>query len=464
MIVYLNQRNYTQSKYIERQKEFVLNFFRSNVHLRGAGGIKPVTSTAPRIRGRVGTGDLQGGTITPVIPKTNNVNVPGTGVKVNGNMPIQSQAQQFLDSGQVQAAQRNAATPSRNPNNKKFQKQNQILNTVPGMNEIANAGGNTLVIGAKDTRDITAAVNNANNGVVGRVKGGINGDKIINQNAYQGQVAIKEMPKQQGTGATAADIKQAKITQDKFNRFQQSQTAQQALKDRLATAKSNGTLQNYRQQRQVNADTEVSAQDASRNTKLPVKVNKPAAEAPSAAEASRNTKLPVKVNKPAAEAPSAAEASRNTKLPVKVDNPRPETATPQTPPPYKPQGQSQPQTPQPQTPPPYKPQGQPQGQGQNQQQTPPPYKPQGQGQQQTPPPYKPQGQGQQQTPPANNTQGQGQNNQQQTPSTNTNQGNWDKLDWWDKWGKQSAIGLGTGAAAIGATYGIKSMLGDDDDK
>jgi hypothetical protein len=425
MIVYLNQRNYTQSRYIERQKEFASGWF-ANLFKRTAP-VKPTLSPSskivPKIKGRVGNGDLQGGTITPVIPKTNNVNVPGTGVKVNGNMPIQSQAQQFLDSGQVQAAQRNAATPSRNPNNKKFQKQNQILNTVPGMNEIANAGGNTLVIGAKDTRDITAALNNANNGVVGRVKGGINGDKIINQNAYQGQVAIKEMPKQQGTGATAADIKQAKITQDKFNRSQQSQTAQQALKDRLATAKSNGTLQNFQQQRQVNAVTSVTAQDASRNTKLSVKVNKPAVEAP-----------------------SAAEASRNTKLSVKVDNPKPETVTPQpqTPPPYKPQGQNQPQTPQPQTPPPYKPQGQ------------------GQNQLQTPPAYKPQGQGRQQTPPANNTQGQ--NNQQQTPSTSTNQGNWDKLDWWDKWGKQSAIGLGTGAAAIGATYGIKSMLGDDDNK
>jgi len=401
MIVYLNQRNYTQSRYIERQKEFASGWF-ANLFKRTAP-VKPTLSPSskivPKIRGRVGNGDLHGGTVTPVIPKTNNVNVAGTGVKVNGNMPIQSQAQQFLDSGQVQAAQRNAATPSRNPNNKKFQKQNQILNTVPGMNEIANAGGNTLVIGAKDTRDITAAVNNANNGVVGRVKGGANGDKIINQNAYQGQVAIKEMPKQQGTGATAADIKQAKITQDKFNRSQQSQTAQQALKDRLATAKSNGTLQNFQQQRQVNAVTSVTAQDASRNTKLSVKVNKPATEAP-----------------------SAAEASRSTKLSVKVDNPKPETVTP---PPYKPQGQSQ-------------------------SQTPPPYKPQGQSQQQTPPPYKP--------------QGQGQNNQPQTPSTNTNQGNWDKLDWWDKWGKQSAIGLGTGAAAIGATYGIKSMLGDDDNK
>lgn len=429
MIVYLNQRNYTQSRYnTERQKEFGLGNFFNIFRIAPKTSIRPTLSPSskivPKIKGRVGNGDLHGGTVTPVIPKTNNVNVAGTGVKTNGNMPIQSQAQQFLDSGQVQAAQRNAATPSRNTNNKKFQKQNQILDTVPGMKEIANAGGNTLVMGAKDTKDITAAINNANNGVVGRVKGGAKGDKIINQNAYQGQVATKEMPKQQGTGATAADIKQAKITQDKFNRFQESQTAQQALKDRLATAKSNGSLQNFQQQKQVNAVTSVTAQDASRNTKLSVKVNKPATEAP-----------------------SAAEASRNTKLSVKVDNPKPETITP---PPYKPQGQSQPQTP-----PPYKPQGQ------NQSQTPPPYKPQGQGQQQTPPPYNP---NKQQTPPVNNTQGQGQNNQPQTPSTNTNQGNWDKLGWWDKWGKQSAIGLGTGTAAIGAAYGLKSMLGDDDDK
>ena len=287
MIVYLNQRNYTQSRYIERQKEFGLGNFFNNIFRRAPKTpIKPVTSTAPRIKGRVGSGDLHGGTVTPVVPKT--VNVAGTNVKVSGNMPIQSQAQQFLDSGQVQAAQRNSATPSRNSNNKKSQKQNQLLDSVPVMKEIANAGGNTLVIGAKNTKDITAAVNNANNGVVGRVKGGANGDKIINQNAYQGQVATKEVPKQQGTGATAADIKQAKITQDKFNRFQESQTAQQALKDRLATAKSNGSLQNFQQQKQVNAVTSVTARDASRNTKLSTKV-----------ENTKPTTTPAVENKPA---------------------------------------------------------------------------------------------------------------------------------------------------------------------
>ena len=48
-------------------------------------------------------------------------------------------------------------------------------------------------------------------------------------------------------------------------------------------------------------------------------------------------------------------------------------------------------------------------------------------------------------------------------NVSVNEANWDKLGWWDKWGKQSAIGLGTGTAAIGAAYGLKSMLSDDDE-
>ena len=312
--------------------------------------------------------------------------------------------------------------------------------------DVVNAGGNTLVIGAKDTRDITAAINDANNGVIGRIKGGANEDKIINRNAYQGQVATKEVPKQQGTGATAADIRQAKITRDKFNRFQESQTAQQALKDRLAAAKSNGSLQNFQQQKQVNAVTSVTAKDASRNTKLSMRVTKPAVtEAPSAAEASRNTKLSMKVTKPTVtETPSAAEASRNTKLSTKVENTKP-TTTPII--------ENKPaiieNKPQQSTPPPYKPQGQ---GAQGQQQTPPPPSPMPKVE--TNPP----------TPPANNNSGkQGGNNN--TSSTNQQNSNENKPNWWNRWGKKVAMGTGVTTAAVGGAgiYGLHRLVSDDDE-
>ena len=171
MIVYLNNR-----KYIEEQREFGIgNFFKN---IGSVFSRKPATAPTPAsvVTGRVRRGGnkvLNTSGVTPVVPGTKPVNtpkttVPGTNVKVDANADIQMQAHQYLNSGQVKSAQANAnkITTSANQGNKKFEKQQQLLNKANEANQVLNAGGNTYVMGAKSTSDIKAAINNTNNGTV----------------------------------------------------------------------------------------------------------------------------------------------------------------------------------------------------------------------------------------------------------------------------------------------------------
>ena len=223
MIVYLNNR-----KYIEEQREFGLgNFFKN---IGSVFSKKPATAAASSsvVSGRVKRGGnkvLNTSGVTPVVPGTKPVNTPkttisGTNVKVDANADIQMQAHQYLNSGQVKSAQANAdkITASANQGNKKFEKQQQLLNKADEANQVLNAGGNTYVMGAKSTGDIKAAINNANNGTVSWSKD-IHGANTnpVNVNQYQGQVTNKPTTKitqqgstnvQQGTGASGVEIKQ----------------------------------------------------------------------------------------------------------------------------------------------------------------------------------------------------------------------------------------------------------------
>ena len=229
MIVYLNNR-----KYIEEQREFgsIGNFFKN---IGGVINKKPAATAASSsvVSGRVKRGGnnvgLNSSSVTPVVPNTKPANtqkitVPGTNVKVDANADIQKQAHQYLDSRQVKSAQANNGkyTASANQGNKKFEKQQQLLNQADGANQVLNTGGNTYVMGAKSTSDIRAAVNNANNGTVAWSKNtqGANTNQV-NINQYQGQVANKPTPPvqqgtgvggpthvQQGTGVSGAEIKQ----------------------------------------------------------------------------------------------------------------------------------------------------------------------------------------------------------------------------------------------------------------
>lgn len=281
MIVYLNsERLFSNNIYRGRcrrqvrQKEFVNigaffksvgNSVKSGVNSVGnsmktgfnnlKGKFGPKNTTPSVVSGktkRVGKTDLQGGSdVTPVVPNTVKQNVPGTNVKVDANAGIQTQADQFLNSQQVQSAKRNQGSQqSLNQNSKKFEKQQDLLNKADQAQNILDAGGNTYVMGAKDVGDIKSAVNNANNGILGLDKSSGSANPI-NQNSYQGQVASKADA--QNLGPSPADIKQKQITQEKFDRQQESENAQKALKDRLAQAKENGSLeqfQNARQQKQ----------------------------------------------------------------------------------------------------------------------------------------------------------------------------------------------------------------------
>jgi hypothetical protein len=243
MIIYLNNR-----KYIEEQREFGIgNLFKN---IGGVFNKKSATAAASSsvVSGRVKRGGNNVGfnssSVTPVVPNTKPANtpkttVPGTNVKVDANADIQMQAHQYLNSGQVKSAQANAGkvTANANQGNKKFEKQQQLLNQADGANQVLNAGGNTYVMGAKSTSDIRAAVNNANNGTVAWSKNtqGANTNQV-NINQYQGQVTNKPTPPvQQGTGVSGAEIKQ------------QSQN-----------------LQGQRN------PSEVTADEASRNTKLTI--------------------------------------------------------------------------------------------------------------------------------------------------------------------------------------------------
>ena len=217
MIVYLNNR-----KYIEEQREFgsIGNFFKN---IGGVINKKPAATATPSsvVSGRIKRGGnnvgLNSSSVTPVVPNTKPANtpkitVPGTNVKVDANADIQKQAHQFLDSRQVKSAQANNGkyTASANQGNKKFEKQQQLLNQADGANQVLNTGGNTYVMGAKSTSDIRAAVNNANSGTVAWSKNtqGANTNQV-NINQYQGQVANKPTPPvQQGTGVSGAEIKQ----------------------------------------------------------------------------------------------------------------------------------------------------------------------------------------------------------------------------------------------------------------
>jgi hypothetical protein len=88
-------------------------------------------------------------------------------------------------------------------------------------------------MGAKNLNEVKSAVKNSN-------------DLINNQ--FQGQVANK--PAIQQNTQTPEDIKQTKIIEDKLNRQQESENAQRALKERLAQARENGSLQQFQQSRQ----------------------------------------------------------------------------------------------------------------------------------------------------------------------------------------------------------------------
>lgn len=249
MIVYLNNR-----KYIEEQREFGIgNFFKN---IGSVFSRKPTTTASPSVvTGRVKRGGnnvgLNSSSVTPVVPNTKPANTPkttvsGTNVKVDANADIQMQALQYLNSGQVKSAQANAGkiTTSANQGNKKFEKQQQLLNQADGANQVLNTGGNTYVMGAKSTGDIKSAINNAN---------------PVNQ--YQGQVTNKPTTSttQQGTGAGKPTTVQQGTGAGGPTNVQQGTGA--------SGAEIKQQSQNLQGQRNPN---EVTADVASRNTKLTI--------------------------------------------------------------------------------------------------------------------------------------------------------------------------------------------------
>ena len=210
MIVYLNNQ-----KNIEEQREFGIgNFFKN---IGSVFSRKPATAASPSVvSGRVKRGGnnvgLNSSSVTPVVPNTKPANTPkitvsGTNVKVDANADIQAQSLQYLNSGQVKSAQANAnkITASANQGNKKFEKQQQLLNKADEANQVLNAGGNTYVMGAKSTSDIKAAINNAN--PVNQYQGQVT-NKPTTSTTQQGTGTGKPTNVQQGTGASGAEIKQ----------------------------------------------------------------------------------------------------------------------------------------------------------------------------------------------------------------------------------------------------------------
>lgn len=271
MIVYLDREKLfsdnsiykNHRKIIVRQKEFVNigNFFKNvgSSIKTGFNNVKekftpktptptvppsPVSNSAhkvsdraSRIAGNKSINGVDSSKVTPVVPDvaSNKQNFLDTNVKVNANADIQAQSQQYLNSKQVQNAQNNSSSmqQSANKGNKKFDKQQTLLNNADYANQVLDAGGNTYVMGAKNLDEVKSAVQNSNG--------------LIN-NQFQGQVANK--PAIQQNTQTPEDIKQTKIIEDKLNRQQESENAQKALKERLAQARENGSLQQFQQSRQ----------------------------------------------------------------------------------------------------------------------------------------------------------------------------------------------------------------------
>lgn len=197
-----------------------------------------VSDRASRIAGNKSINGVDSSKVTPVVPDVtaNKQNFLDTNVKVNANADIQAQSQQYLNSKQVQNAQNNSSSiqQSANKGNKKFDKQQTLLNNADYANQVLDAGGNTYVMGAKNLDEVKSAVKNSND--------------LINNNQFQGQVANK--PAIQQNTQTPEDIKQTKIIEDKLNRQQESENAQRALKERLVQARENGSLQQFQQSRQ----------------------------------------------------------------------------------------------------------------------------------------------------------------------------------------------------------------------